>query len=204
MLPGSPSRSTSKDMLVAGLGLGGIVYAILQLARGAGREGMPLTPTTNLNEAAPLLGPIAEIPTNPLIAVSLAAIPILVVAGLTAHWWLRAVYAAVLVALLGTVAWSFGPAGNVDPMALILVVASVAVVSAAILFWGTLSAWSWIVAALTFQALGGLRKAVYGPIWEERGAGAMAMLVACALITLVVGMAARVPKDAPIPDESLV
>ncbi|MDP9200370.1 MAG: CPBP family intramembrane metalloprotease [Gemmatimonadota bacterium] len=191
MLAGEPSRSTTNEMLIAGLGLGGIVYAMTQLDALVPRGGMPLTPTTVLNEAFPPLAGIPDIPTNALMMVVLAGIPLLVVAGLTPRWSLRALIAAAIVALLGALAWSSGPASDFDPVRVTLVIASVAVVSIALVVWGTLSAWSWIVAALVYQALGGLREALYGPVWPARGAGALTLLVASALIALIARRAAR-------------
>lgn len=191
MLAGEPSRSASKDMLIAGLGLGGIIYAMTHLDALVPRGGMPRTPTTVLNEVSPLLAGIADIPTNALMIVALAGIPLLVVAGLTPRWSLRALMAAAIVALLGAVAWSSGPASDVDPTKATLVIASVVVVSIALVAWGTLSAWSWIVAALVYQGLGGLRNAAYGPVWQERGAGALTVLVASALVALIARRAAR-------------
>ena len=72
-----------------------------------------------------------------------------------------------------------------------LVIATVAVVSIALVVWGSLSAWSWIVAALAYQGLGGLRNAAYGPVWQARGAGALALLVASALVALIARQTAR-------------
>ena len=39
----------------------------------------------------------------------------------------------------------------------------------AIMVWGPRSAWAWIVAALSYEALGGSRNAVYGPEWQAQG-----------------------------------
>ena len=191
MLAGEPSRSASKDMLIAGLGLGGIIYAMTQLDALVPRGGMPRTPTTVLNEVSPLLAGIADIPTNALMMVAVAGIPLLVVAGLTPRWSLRALSAAAIVALVGALVWSSGSASDVDPTKATLVIASVAVVSIALVAWGTLSAWSWIVAALAYQGLGGLRNAAYAEVWQERGAGALKVLVASALVALIARRAAR-------------
>jgi hypothetical protein len=55
----------------------------------------------------------------------------------------------------------------------------------AIAVWGGWSAWSWIVAALSYQAFGALRDVVYGPEWHARAAGALTVLIASGLICLV-------------------
>ena len=108
MLAGEPSRSASNDMLIAGLGLGGIIYAMTQLAALVPRGGMPRTPTTMLNEVSPLFAGITDIPMSALMAVALVGIPLLVVAGLTPRWSLRALMAAVAFACCwrgGMVEW---------------------------------------------------------------------------------------------------
>jgi membrane protease YdiL (CAAX protease family) len=191
MLAGEPSRSASNDMLIAGLGLGGIIYAMTHLDAFIPRGGMPRTPTTMLNEALPMLAGIADVPTNALMMVAVAGIPLLVVAGLTPRWSLRALVAAAIVALVGALVWSSGSASDIDPAGVMLVIASVAVVSIALVVWGSLSAWSWIVAALAYQGLGGLRNVAYGPVWQARGAGALTVLVAFALVALIARRATR-------------
>ena len=152
---------------------------------------MPPTPTTVLNQVSPLFAGITNIPENALFAVALVGIPILVVAGFTPRWSVRALIAAAILALLAAVAWAFGSANDIDPVSVTLVVAGVVVVSIALLVGGTRSAWSWIVAALAYQALVGLREAAYGPVWQARGAGALTLLVASALIALIARRTAR-------------
>ncbi len=193
MLGSEPSRSASNDMLIAGLGLGGFVFAMSQLGALVPQTGMPRTPTTSLNEVFPVLAGIPDIPIAALMTVALVGIPFLVVAGLTPRWSLRALMAAVIVVLVGGMAWSFGPASDVDPLRLALVAVGVAILSSAVVVWGSVAAWSWIVAALVYQGLGGLRNAAYGYVWQERGAGALVFLVASALIALIARRAARTP-----------
>ena len=65
------------------------------------------------------------------------------------------------------------------------------VVVVAIIVWGALSAWSWMVAALSYGAFGALRDVVYGPEWQTRSAGALTLLVAVALIALIMRHAPR-------------
>jgi hypothetical protein len=196
MLAGEPSRSVSKDMLTAGIGLGGIIYAVTHFDALIPRTGMPRPPATMLNEALPVLSGIADIPTNALMMVAVAGIPLLVVAGLTPRWSLRALVVTAIAAMVGALVWSAGPASNIDPIGFTLVIASLviaslAAVSVGLVAWGSQSGWSWIVAALAFQGLGGLRNAAYGPVWQARGAGALTVLVAFALIALIARNAAR-------------
>jgi hypothetical protein len=199
MLAGEPSKSASNDMLIAGLGLGGFFFAMSQLGALVPQTGMPRTPTTALNEALPVLAGVPDIPTAALMTVVLVGIPFLVVAGLTPRWSLRALMAAVIVALIGAMAWSFGPASDVDPLRLALVFVGVAVLSSAVVVWGSVAAWSWIVAALAYQGLGGLRNAAYGYVWQERVAGALIFLVASALIALIARRTARTPPGSLTP-----
>jgi Type II CAAX prenyl endopeptidase Rce1-like len=193
MLAGEPSRSTSNDMLITGLGLGGITYAMTHLDALIPRPGMPRPPMTMLNGVLPLFAGVADIPTSVLMMVALAGIPLLVVAGLTPRWSLRALLILAVVAMVGALAWTSGPASDVDvdPGGVAMAIVGLAVVSTALVVWGSLSAWSWIVAALAFQGLAGLRNAAYGPVWQTRGAGALTVLVAFALVTVIARQTAR-------------
>lgn len=194
MLAGEASRSASNDLLIAGLGLGGIIYAMARLDAIMPRADMPRPPTTVLNHLSPLFAGITDIPATALFGLAVLGIPILVVAGLTPRWVLRAFIVAGIVALLTAVAWSFESANDIDPVSVTLGIATAAVFSIALVVWGARSAWSWIVAALFFQALNGLREAAYGPVWQARGAGALTVLVASALIAIIAQRAARTPQ----------
>jgi hypothetical protein len=108
-----------------------------------------------------------------------------------------------MVALLGASAWSSGVAGEAEPVRAILGVAGIAVMSIAIVAWGSLSAWSWIVGALAFQALSGLRNAAYGPVWQARGSALLAALVASALIVLIARRSSRAARADPAPEGAL-
>ena len=190
MLAGEASRSASNDMLIAGLGLGGILFAMTRLDALIPREDIPRTPGTALNHVSPLLAGITDIPMNVIIAVATLGIPILVVAALTPRWDLRALMAVGIGALMTAVSWALGPATEVDAVSVTLAIASAVVVLIALVIAGARSAWSWIVAALFFQALSGLREAAYGPVWQARGAGALTVLVASVLIAVIAQRAA--------------
>jgi hypothetical protein len=191
MLSGEPSRPASNDMLIAGVGLGSVVFAMSQLGALVPRGGIPDTPTTVLNEVFPLLAGIADIPMIALMTVATIGIPFLVVAALTRRWSLRALMAATIVALLSGAVWSLGPASDVDPGRIALAIARVMVVLVAVAVWGSLAGWSWFVAVLAYLGLDGLRNAVYGVAWQERGAGAIMLLVVSALTVLITRRAAR-------------
>jgi len=189
MLAGEPSRSASNDMLIAGLGIAGIAYAITPLNVLALRGAMPRTPMTALNDVVPALSSIPSIPMNAVMTVALIGIPLLVIAGLTQRLALRVLIAAAVLALMGVVGWAVDP--DVSPIGAVLVVAIAATVSIGIAIWGALSAWSWIVAALAYQALNGLRGAAYGAMWQDRAAAALLVLAAGALIALIARRAVR-------------
>jgi hypothetical protein len=185
MLGGPPSPSASNDMLIGGLGLGAITYAMLRLDALVQRGGLPHVPTTSLDDVVPLLSGIAGIPQATMMMVAVVAIPILVVAGITPKWTVRALIAAVATVVLVTASVAFAPPTDADPVRLILLVATVCVVSWAVYAWGALGAWTWIVGALVFEGLSGVRQAVYAPTVYERGAGLLSAFVVGALIVLI-------------------
>jgi hypothetical protein len=108
-----------------------------------------------------------------------------------------------MVALLGASAWTSGVAGEADPVRAILGLTGVALMSIAIVAWGSLSAWSWIVGALAFQALNGLRSVAYGPVWQARGAGLLAVIVASALITVIARRTGRASRPGAAAEGTL-
>jgi hypothetical protein len=185
MMPGEPSKATTNDMFVSGFGLGALAYAALQLNSLLPSKGLPHPPTTLLDHAIPMFGSVAGIPASVLMTVASVAIPILVVAGLTKRWSLRVLMGLVIVALASAGAIALAPAGESDALKVIALAVGVALIVLAVRAWGTLSAWSWIVAALVFQALGGLRLAAYAPTMQERIAGVLTVIVAGGLVALV-------------------
>jgi len=193
MVPAGPWRSARTDVLIVGLGLGGAIYAATGLGALIPPGGMPPTPWTNLNDVVPFLAGIPDIPASAISAIIMVGIPFLLVAGLTSRWTSRAVLAVTILTLVAAVAWSFEAVGDADPAGLTVLIASIVITIVAITVWGPLAAWSWIVAALSYQALDGLRDAVYGPEWQARGAGALTVLVAAAVIALIMRHAVRRP-----------
>jgi hypothetical protein len=176
-------------MLVAGVGLGAIVFAMVRLealAQLSRVPHLPHVPATLLDRALPWLGEVPGLPSSAIMTVAFLGIPILVVAGITRRWALRALIAAVVLGLVASVAITVAPASETDPMGVALLVVRFLVIVFALYSWGTLSAWSWLVAALVFDALGGLRSAAYAPTGQEHVAGALTLLVACALVALIV------------------
>ncbi len=191
MAPAGASRSRSLDVLIMGVGIGGVIYAASAIRGLVRAGGMPPVPSTNLDNLVPVLAGIPDIPADALGMVWTLGIPILVVAGVTRHRSWRGLIALVMLALVVAIKWSLDPPAHLDPAGLALLPASFVVAVGAIMAWGPRSAWSWIVAALSYQAMGGLRDAVYGPEWQARGAGGLTVLVATGLIALVLHRALR-------------
>jgi hypothetical protein len=198
MLEGESSRSASNDMLIAGLGLGGIIYTVGSLGDLAPRGAMPRAPTTVLNGLLPLFAGITTIPGNTMLSVAMVGIPILVVTALTPRWGLRALITGAVLALLTAVAWSSGTVNDIDPLSVSLVLMGMIVVSIALAVGGTRSAWSWVVAALGVNTLAGLREAVHGTVWQARGSGALTLLVASVLIALIARRTAQARQPSGI------
>jgi hypothetical protein len=196
MLAGEPSRSASNDMLIAGLGLGGVLFAAGQLSALVPRGWAPDTPTTVLNDSFPLLAGVTDVPMFVMMTVAMLGIPFLVVAGLSRRWSVRVLMIAGGVALAGGAMRALLPSSDVAPWTAALGIARLAVISVAVAVLGSLAAWSWLVAALTFLGLNSLRLAVYGAVWQERGAAVLTLLVAAALVVLIARRTARAHQSA--------
>jgi membrane protease YdiL (CAAX protease family) len=195
MLPGEPYPSPRTDMLIAGLGLGGIIYSVSDLGRLGSRGGIPPVPTTELDTAIPLLAGIPDIPTTAILGIGMIGVPVLIVAGLTPRWSWRALIAGTITVLVGVIAWAFEPTVDVDAAGLTLLIVIVLLLMLAISVWGRVSAWSWIVAALAYQALRASSDTVYGPEWQTRVAGVLSVVVAGALIVLIARRSSREMVD---------
>ena len=196
MLDGAPSRSASNDMLIAGLGLGGVLFAIGQLSLLVPRGSVPVPPTTALNEAFPLFAGVMDTPMVVMLTVAMFGIPLLVVAALSPRWSLRALMVAGIVALASAAGWALLPASDPQPWTTALAIVRVAAVLVAVAVWGSLAAWSWLVAALVVLALSSLRVVVYGLVWQERGASVLTILVAATLIVLIARRTAQAHQSA--------
>ncbi len=179
------SASPRSDVLVSGLGLGALVFAAAHFDSLVPSSGLPRSPSTLLDLAIPVFGGVAGIPSSALMTAAFVAIPVLVVAGIASGWRARALIALAIVALIAVPTAYLAPPGENDPARLATLVVGVALVALAMRAGGTSSALSWIVAALAFQGLNGLRLAVYAPTGAERIAGALALVLAAVLIALV-------------------
>ncbi len=103
MLHAAPSRTTSRDVVLAGLGLGAVVYAAAELRAFLPANDLPGLPRTLLDAAVPWLSDAFSIPTEVMTVVALVGIPLLVVAALATRWPIRLLAIAAMAVLLGLV-----------------------------------------------------------------------------------------------------
>ena len=192
MRGGERSRDASNDMLLAGVGLGGLLFVLSLLGELVPGKGMPQTPSTLLTEWAPMLGGLSALPSSTLLMVSGLGIPILMVIGLTRGWVARAFLAATMAGLLLAMMAATAPAAEVDSAQLVVLVVTVVLVVIAFRAWAAVAAWSWVVAALALQGFGGLRRAVYSPSWQEHVAGVLVCGFA-GLLILAIARRTRAP-----------
>jgi hypothetical protein len=197
MMPAGSWSSARTEVLILGLGLGSAFYATTGLGSLLPASGIPPTPWTYLDEVIPFLGGVTDVPASAIGTVSMAGIPILIVAGLTRRRTWQALIAVALVTLVAAITWSFTPTDDGDPYGLALLAVAFVVAVAAISVWGVRSAWAWFVAALFYEALGGLRYAVYGPEWQARMAGGLTVLAATLLIALILRRGVRAAAEQP-------
>ncbi len=174
-----------REMLAAGLGLAGVVYFASALPGLAPSRGIPRIPSTSLNEAIPALDGIVSLPDAVLIGVAVAAIPFLVIGGLTRRWTLRVLIAIALVAPTIAAGIALSPPSDTSAVRIGLSIAMVVIIAVALFAWGTVSALSWIVAALALRALNALHEATYAPTGETRLEQGLVILAACLLIVWI-------------------
>jgi hypothetical protein len=185
MLEDEPSRAAALNVLIAGAGIGGLVYGMTLLDGLIPPGPLPPAPSSSLDRLVPWLAGIPGIPASAIGTVATLAIPILVVGGLTPRWSRRALMGVVMATLVAAIAWPFAPVGDVDLPHLPLLIAGLLGTVAAMVVWGRRSAWSWLVATLWYHALQGLHEAVYGPEWQARVGGVLTALVAVGLIGMI-------------------
>jgi len=187
----SSSKTPMRDMLISGLGLGALTYAAAHFDSLVPASGLPRIPATMLDSAIPFVGGMAGIPSSAVMTTAVVAIPILVVVGIASSWKVRTLIAVAMLGLIAVLMVNMAPAGESDPVRLAGLVVGIALVALAVRSWGTSSALSWIVAALAFQGLSGLRLAAYAPTVPERVAGALALVVVGILIGIIARSVAR-------------
>ncbi|MEP6992694.1 MAG: CPBP family intramembrane glutamic endopeptidase, partial [bacterium] len=116
MLGARGTESPSSDAIVAGLGLGSVVYALARAGDLVPSQTMPRPPSTLLDAAIPAFDRLPALPQTTIAAVAMLGIPVLVVAGLTTRWLTRALLAAVMVGLLVASMLAMAPANSVSPV----------------------------------------------------------------------------------------
>ena len=189
MVAGKPSRSAAVDILIAGFGIAGVAYAAGHLDALIPSDGRPSPASSALDQLVPWLAGVAGGPASAIGTMAAIAIPILVVAGLTRRWTQRALLGGIIAALVTIIVWGFESQGDLHPAHLPLAIVGFVLTLAAMVAWGSRSAWSWLVAALGSQALHGAQELVYGAEWQARSAGALSAALAAALIVLIIRQA---------------
>ena len=120
------------------------------------------------------------------------AIPALAVGGLGTRPRQRFAVALLLLALVaGAGAAIDGGPPTLGPLSVGYGVLAAVVLVATLRAWGRVSVVSWVVAALTMEALGGLRQVMQAPTGVERLGGALSVLVCLSLGALVTRWSAR-------------
>ncbi|MDQ2667255.1 MAG: CPBP family intramembrane metalloprotease [Gemmatimonadota bacterium] len=200
LMPRVALGTAVRDMLAAGLGLAGLVFAASRLAELASKREMPRLPSTSLNEIIPVLGGVVGLPIATLIGVAVVAIPLLVIGGLTRRWLFRVLLAVAVIAPGVIGAFAVAPTRETSPALVAVVVVAMVAIVIALLAWGSVSALSWLVAALATQALSALHGVTHSATTESRVESLLVVIVASVLIVLVARYA---PQDDVADGESL-
>lgn len=191
MRPRVATGNGVREMLAAGLGLAGVVYFASALPALAPSRGIPRIPSTSLDDAIPALSGVVSLPVGMLIGVVGAAIPFLVIGGMTRRWNFRVLLGIALVAPALAAAIAVAPPGETTGLRIGLSVAMVVAIAVALYAWSTVSALSWLVAALGMRALTALHEATYAPTGETRLEHVLALVAASVLIVWIARWATR-------------
>jgi hypothetical protein len=192
IVPEGQPQARASEVLLAGLGIGGVVYASNNLVALMAQHDLPDTPRTSLDTAIPMLEGIADIPGDALMTVAMAGIPLLVIAALTRRWVLRAAIVAVFVSAVAVAGWATRAQGDIfDPGRLAAGAVGAGLVLAVLVRWGPRSAASWLVAALAHEGFQSLRAAVHQTTGQEQIAGLLNLLTCALLVWLIVRVVAR-------------
>jgi hypothetical protein len=202
MRPRVAAGSSLRAMLVAALGIGGVAYAASALPRLAPAMGIPPVPSTSLNDAFPIITGVIGLPVGILISVVLAALPFLVIGALTRRWLYRILLALALVAPTIIAAFSIAqPAETAGPRVWIGLVMTV-FVAAALYAWGSVSALSWVGAALVMRGLDALHGSLHASTRSDRGEQFLILIAALMLMWALVRLVDRVPVRQSVPHAS--
>jgi hypothetical protein len=191
--PGDASGAgVRRDVLLAGLGLGAM-FTLLGLGlRLSNRGGIPAAPDTLLDQAVPLLAGVPGTPMDVIRSVLALSIPALAVVGVARRRGLRLLAAAALVVPLVVLAFvGAPPAANPVLRALVPALVGLVAVVLSIRWWAAFAGWSWVVAGAVAAGYGGLWTLFHAATGAERGAGALTMVMAAALLALAARVSGR-------------
>ena len=200
LLPRGVSANGIREVLAAGLGLAGVVHLASVLPELAPSRGVPRIPSTSLNDFIPALSGIASLPAGVLMIVAAAAIPFLVIGGLTRRWSLRVLFGIALVAPTIAAGIALAPPSDTSGARIGLSIAMAVGIAVALYAWGTVSAVAWLIAALAMRALTALHDSVYAASGEARLENALVIIVASLLVALIARRAADTPVVVASPD----
>jgi hypothetical protein len=175
-----------REAVIAGVGIAGVGALLSAAIAVTARAGIPGTPDTSLDLVVPWLAGVESVPADAIQSAIVPAIPLLVIAALTPSWRRRALIAVATAAIAGGAMWAVAGDAGVRPLGAAVSLLSAGIMMAALIGWGTRSAWSWYVASLAFTVIAGMRAVIWAPVWQERVAAGLVMLVAIALIVAIV------------------
>ena len=156
--PAAATVSGTREILVAGLGLGAVAFAASALPRLVPSSGIPPVPSTSLNDAVPAVSGILGLPVGALMVVVGVAIPLLVIGALARRWRYRILLAIALVTPMMIAAFAVARPAETSGTRVWLGLGMTAFLAAAVYAWGAVSVLSWFVAALAMRGLEALHE----------------------------------------------
>ncbi len=192
--PSGVAGAGAREMLVAGLGLGGVAYAASALPRLVKSAGIPPVPSTSLNDAVPALTGIISLPTGILVGVVGLAIPLLVIGGLTRRWRYRILLAIALVTPMIIAAFSVAQPTETSGARVWLGLAMTVLLAGALYAWGSVSVLSWFVAALAMRGLAAVQEAMHAATLAARVEQGSVIVVTGVVVALIARRAGGVRR----------
>ncbi|MGI8618968.1 MAG: hypothetical protein ACR2L6_07735, partial [Gemmatimonadaceae bacterium] len=169
--------------LLAGAAMGS-VFAIFGIVLPLVTPGLPSPPATSLASAVPVASQLLALPPFVLLLVPVVAVPLLVIAALARGWRSRLLLGLVLLALLSG---AMLPA-SMEPLTPLSIAARLSALVAIIVVvrtWGSMSAASWIAAALSAYALFAARNALHSSNSVDAWTHVLAVIAAAGALVLV-------------------
>jgi hypothetical protein len=194
VLPDAEGGARTHDAFFAGLALGTLPVILERALSLATTHDIPDVPTTTLDQLVPALAQALGVPMAVGWTIAMIGIPALVIAGTSRR---RGVTILLAVILLGLVAGLGATEAYrvVHPTvgAILIGLAAPVAVFLAIRTWGSVCAWSWVIAALTWRGLTSAHIAVHAVAPSEHAAGAIGVTLCLALMLAVVRRIRTVP-----------